>query len=433
MESIINTPKGKGGEVQKDTPAATTSTFGGFNPSTSSATAASQPSTANGSTGGFKPAVSTATSESQASSGGFTPANAGLPKFSPTAGKSGGFLAAFGKQAKRKIQDTDGDYDSDEGEEEWDKKYQEKQAAKRAKLMEESAGTKFVFNAAAAKPSTAASVFSISATPSEASDNEADDDKADAEKAQGFGDNTWKPKTPIKFGASTSGAESTTPAAPPPTFGNLFGSAPATGSSSLLNVPDAAKPSITFNFSSHPASSTGTSRASTPGVTTDGENSTAGNEDDDESQSGEPQVEDQAGLQPKELEDDDVLFSCPTATAKKIKTKKDPDAPGGQTRGWHVAGIGPIYVLKNRTTGVARILQKVPPMGTVKMNFPMLPKMNYDVGGKRGQMVQGAFYDHIDEPKNPKIAQYALDVGQEYAEELAKVLNENKPKDGDAE
>ena len=68
------------------------------------------------------------------------------------------------------------------------------------------------------------------------------------------------------------------------------------------------------------------------------------------------------------------------------------------------------------------------PMAQVQRQNPQ-----EQLSGKRKQMVMGAFYDHIDEPKNPKIAQYALDVGEEYAEELAKVLNENKPGDGDAE
>ena len=404
------------------------------------------------STGGFQPTTSTST--------GFTPANAGPPTVSPTALKSGNWLSAFGKKAsaeeekekkKRKLEDYDSD---EETEDEWKKRDEEAQAAKRAKLMQEAQkGSGFVFNAAAAKTSgEAAKTFRLSQTPSEASDNELDDDKADAEKAQGSGDNTWKPNTPLKFGASTIGKETTTPKAPPPTLGNLFGSTPTTGatnvfsstpatgntnlfgstpangSSSFLNVPGANKPTLNFNFASNPASSVATSRASTPGVTTDGEGSTAGEGDEDDGQPSEPQVEDQTGLRPEETANEDVLITCPNTTARKIRTKKDPEAPGGQSRGWATVGCGPLYVLKNKDTGKTRVLLKVPPYGNAKMNFPVMQKMNYEVSGKKGSMVQGAFFDHIDEPNQPKVAVYLLDVGKDNAAELTKLLNENRPK-----
>lgn len=421
IESIINTPKAQGSSEQ---PAASSFSASGFKPFVSATSTTDMGSQPPKSSSGFKPAVP-------------PPTASGLPKFSPTAGKAGGFLAAFGKAAsseaeKAKRKRMDEDYDSDEEtEEEWKKKDEQSQAAKRAKLVNDGKkASGFMFNAAAAKTTgVAASMFGhMSQTPSEASDNEIEDDKADAEKAQGTGDNTWKLKTPIKFGASTAAKESTTPAAPPPSFGNLFGATPATGGSSLLNVPGATKPSINFNFASNPASSTGTSRASTPGVTTDGENSTAGNDDDDnDSQSGEPQVEDQTGLRPEESEAEDVLFNCSTATAKKVKYKKDPDAPTGQTRVWTVVGVGHLYVLKNKDTGKVRVLLKVPPYGTAKVNFPPMAKMNYDVTGKKGQMVQGAFLDHIDQPKAPGMGIYALDVGVDKAPELARILNANRP------
>ena len=320
-------------------------------------------------------------------------------------------------------------------------------------------GSGFAFNAAVVKTSGAAArAFShMSQTPSEASDNELDDDKADAEKAQGAGDNTWKPNTPLKFGASTTGRETTTPVAPPPSLGNLFGTTPATGgsslfnftpgtgstnlfgstpangSSSLLNVPGGNKPTINFNFASNPASSVATSRATTPGVTTDGEGSTAGDNDEDDAQSNEPQVEDQTGLRPEETANETLLFTSHNVTAKKVKTKKDPDAPGGQSRAWATVGCGPLYVLKNSDTGKTRVLLKVPPYGNAKMNFPLMDKMRYEISGKKKNLVQGAFMDHIDEPNTPKVAMYVLDVGAEAAGELLQVLNENRPKSAEIE
>jgi hypothetical protein len=442
FESVINNKPADKAKSAPEQQGTSNSSIGGFKPSVSTS-----------STSGFQPTTSTSTS--------FTPANAGPPTVSPTALKSGNWLSAFGKKAsaeeekekkKRKLEDYDSD---EETEDEWKKRDEEAQASKRKKIMEEGQkASGFVFNASAGKTSgLAASTFShMSQTPSEASDNELDDDKADAEKAQGTGDNTWKPNTPLKFGGSMTGKETTTPAAPPPSLGNLFGSTPSTGgtslfnftpatgstnlfgstpangSSSLLSVPGANKPSMNFNFASNPASSVATSRATTPGVTTDGEGSTAGDNDDDEGQPSEPQVEDQTGLRPEETANESLLFTSPSATARKIKTKKDPDAPGGQSRGWATVGCGPLYVLKNTDTGKTRVLLKVPPYGNAKMNFPLMERMRYEVGGKKGQMVQGAFVDHIDEPNHVKVAMYALDVGADVAPELAKVLNENRPK-----
>ena len=413
-------------------PGASTSSTGVFKPSTATTTTTGgfTPSASTSTTGGFKPTA--------ASSTGFTPANGGPPQVSPTTLKSGGFLSAFGKKAnaeeekekkKRKLEDYDSD---EETEEEWAARDEEEQKTKRQKIAEESKKVSgFVFNATAVKKTgSAASVFShLSQSASEASDNETDDgnadDKAEPEKAQGPGDNTWNMKTPIKFGASTSGKESTTPAAPPPTF-NLFGATPATSTTGFLNVPSATKPSIGFNFLSNAGSSAGTSRASTPGITTDGEGSTAGDGDEDETQPSEPQVEDQTGLRPEETEKEDVVFSCASATAKKIKTKKDENAPTGSSKGWVTVAIGPLYVLKNKETGRARVLLKVPPYGNAKMNFPLIPKMNYTVTGKKANMVQGAFVDHIDE-KEPKVAPYLLEVSAKEAKDLADALNESRP------
>ena len=417
--------------TSSEQPGAAISSIGGFKPSTAAPTTTGgfTPSASTSTAGGFKPVNATST--------GFTPTNGGPPKVSRTALKSGTFLSAFGKKAnaeaeeqkkKRKLDDYDSD---EETEEEWAKRDEEEQKAKRQKIAEESKkASGFVFNAAAAKKSgQAVNVFGhLSQSASEASDNETDDghadDKAEPEKALGPGDNTWNMKTPIKFGASTSGNETTTPAAPlPPSF-NMFGSTPATSSAGFLGVPSSSttKPSIGFGFLSNPGSSAGTSRASTPGITTDGEGSTAG--DDEDTQPSEPQVEDQTGLRPEEIENEDLLFTC-HATAKKMKTKKDDQAPTGSSKGWATVAIGPLYVLKNKETGRARVLLKVPPYGTAKMNFPVMSKMNYSVAGKRMNMVQGAFVDHIDESV-PKLAAYVLEVGVEEAAVLAEVLNESR-------
>ena len=216
-------------------------------------------------------------------------------------------------------------------------------------------------------------------------------DKAGPEKEQDSGDNTWKPNTPIKFGQSTSaGTESTTPAAPPPSFSNLFGTSntpkPTSDSTGHLNIPGA-KPSIGFNFGGQP-SSLGTSRATTPGVTTDGEGASTAGEDDDQEE--EEQVEDQTGLRPEEKEAEDVLFQIPMAKVMKWADKKDSDS-GEMALGWVDKGKGPLYILKHKETGKARILLKVPPYGNAKMNFAPLKDTRYEIFGQGGEDGAGDF------------------------------------------
>ena len=261
-------------------------------------------------------------------------------------------------------------------------------------------------------------------------------DKTDVEKEQGSGDNTWKPNTPIKFG-DISGTESTTPAAPPPSenkhlFSNLFGSKPSssTDSTGHLSVPGA-KPAIGFNFGGQPAS-LGTSRATTPGITTDGEGaSTAGEGDNDdehqqqEEKQEEKQVEDSTGLRPSELEHEDLLFSVPVCKAMKTDDKKNPDT-GEMEQGWVDKGKGPLYILTHKDTGNVRVILKVSPFGRAVMNFGVVAGAKYEVVGT-GKYVQAFFVDHINvrEGQRPKIGMWLLQVKDpEDAKDMARVMME---------
>lgn len=256
---------------------------------------------------------------------------------------------------------------------------------------------------------------------------------ADVEKqTQGTGDKSWNPNTPIKFGAGASKENaSTTPAAPPPSFGNLFGpktQAPSSNGPALLNVPGA-KPAMGFAFGAQPASASG-SRATTPGVTTDGEGtgaSTAGegdNEPSDNPPAEEAQVEDMTGLSAEEMKDETLLCSVAKSKSSKWDDKKDDE--GGMGKTWVDRGRGPLYLLKNNDTGKVRILQKVPPYGAAKMNFPLLKGGGYKIEGKTGKQVTGSFYDHLAE--KPGLGKFLIAVGKkEDAEEIVRVLTENVP------
>jgi hypothetical protein len=401
--------------------------------------------------------------------------------FGAPAATSGGFLAAFGKKAnaeeekqknKRKAEDYDSD---DETEEQWEKRDKEEQAAKRKKIEDAAKGASgFVLGGdqqpakapetplgagnlfSKAPPATAPSKSSLfsqtpageqptnnmfgSKTPAATSSANIFGAFKAAEKpattnvnnTQDEGDNTWKPNTPIKFGSSTTtNQESTTPAAPPPKFGNLFGpasQASAIGSKpGLLNVP-ATKASIGFNFGGQPGS-LGTSRATTPGVTTDGEGaSTAGEGEDEEATQNDPQLEDQTALLPEEKEKEELLFSVAVAKASKWDEKKDAET-GNVANGWVEKGKGPLYILKNKETGVTRVLLKIKPLGKAAMNFAVLPGMEYIVL-KGGKFVQGTFVDHMAYRDPGKPSRWLMQVGKkEDADEIARVLMEARPQE----
>ncbi|KAK3710422.1 hypothetical protein LTR37_010265 [Vermiconidia calcicola] len=250
----------------------------------------------------------------------------------------------------------------------------------------------------------------------------------DSEKDKQANDNTWKTNTPIKFGAGyTTGTESTTPAAPPPKFGNLFGPTSSAGSAGQLNVPGA-KPTIGFNFGAQFASSAGTSRATTPGVTTDGEGaSTAGEGDGDEDTTqNEPQAKDQTGLQDEESKHEDLLFTV-RAKAMKYEDKKDAET-GGTSKGWLEKGRGPLYLLKHRETGKVRVLLKIEPLGRLGMNFSVI-NSDYRTTGTNGTIVQGLFVDQIARTNETAPSRWMVFVKERAsAEKIVEILDENKPK-----
>ncbi|KAK5171166.1 uncharacterized protein LTR77_004310 [Saxophila tyrrhenica] len=405
------------------------------------------------------------------SSSGFAPSNAsttapaGMPTFTaPTT--SGGFLSAFGKKAsaeeekakkKRKAEDYDSD---DETEEQWEARDREEQAAKRKKIEEAAKGAsgfmlpgssrtssepetpmgagKGLFDRVEqAPPATAPSKPSMfaSQTPAEKSTsnmfgsktpaatsssnmfgNVSKENAGDAEKDK---DATWKPNTPIKFGGSnTTDTGSTTPAAPPPKFGNLFGSAAPSSSTNHLNIPGS-KPSLGFNFGNAQQSA---SRATTPGVTTDGEGASTAGEEEDAAPT-EPQLEDQTALLEEEKEKEDLLFSIPIAKASKWDEKSDAES-GEITNGWVEKGKGPIYVLKNKETGKVRVLLKIKPLGKAAMNFEVLKGADYAVQGASGKFVRGPFVDHLAFSNAGKPTSWMVQVGKkEDAEGLAGVLD----------
>ncbi|WPH03265.1 Hypothetical protein R9X50_00614200 [Acrodontium crateriforme] len=355
-------------------------------------------------------------------------------------------LSAFAKKAKaieeqERKKRKDEDYDSDDDEAEWeakDKAAQEEKARKIREAAQQAPG--FVFNPPAGvksttsifaqtpqkSASTSSNLFS-NKTPSsnifsqiKTTDSEGSADKTEAEKEQGTGDHTWKPNTPIKFGSSMAGQGSTTPAAPPPAnpFGGLFGSKTMTPGGATDKGKLGLTSKVGFNFGPATNSSLATSRATTPGFTTDGEASTAGDDESEEAadQAKETQIEDMTALLPEEKEGNEVVFEAEICKVSKFDEKKTED---GMVPAWIEKGRGPLYVLKNKATGSVRVLVKVPPLGRLAMNFTPIKDATYKVSNKK--CVFGAFVDHL--AKQSKVSSWTIMLREpKLAEELAQIL-----------
>jgi hypothetical protein len=405
-----------------------TSTFGGFKPSTSSLfTPAKATPTANGSTASNslfapKPAADTEKEKPKAA-GGFMPTFA-----APPAGGSS-FLSSFGQNASKEQDDAlrkamDEDFDSDEDPVEWKKQYEEKQAEKR-KAIEEAAKSGGGFSMKG---------FAPSSTSSEQKKPESAATEASKE------DNTWKQGTPIKFGANAS-----TPVAPltaPPKSSGMFGSntggsnlfantgsqtpQPSSGSSLLSQTkPTQSNGSSLFSFGKTAESSStfgSTPKPAESAQPTTSENNNGDAAEGDEDAANEPQVEDAAALQPAEKEESDVLYHIEKAKSYKFETKPNADKPE-----WSYKALGPVWLLRNKSTGKTRLLQKVAPLGKAGMNFNLLKSAT--MYAQQGKKVTASFVDHINEKEPKKPSQWFVQCGKEEdAKELARLMKEEAGK-----
>ncbi|KAF2215645.1 hypothetical protein CERZMDRAFT_116519 [Cercospora zeae-maydis SCOH1-5] len=393
-ESASNTAKLFASTLDKPTAAdsAKSQSSSGFSPATKSlfSTSTSTPTTTPA-TSGFKPTFGNAAATATASTGGFKP-------IMPAASAGNSFLSSFGALAKKQEDEDrqkrkDNDYDSDEEtEEQWAKRDQAEQEEKRRKFEE----------AAKKAPS-----FLIGASTPKAATAEA------AEKAQGSGDKTWKPESPLKFTT----ASTATPAAAPPKFGNLFGSAStANDAGSKLSAP---------------ATSLDASRATTPGTTTDGEAATTTNGNKAAADDGEPSdepIQPQASdeinnLQPAEREANDVLLEVEDVRTSKME--KDEDS-GKQT--WKPKTRGRFFILKDKNTGKIRMLSRTGAGRTVLNHFAN-KEATFKVHPKKATMIVASmFVDHLyTNPPGPGQWMFST-PDQDDAAKIAQILTDGTSK-----
>lgn len=245
-------------------------------------------------------------------------------------------------------------------------------------------------------------------------------------------DQTWKPNSPIKFGPPTVNVTAATPTKQATPFANLFGNSgsseppssaggspkPTSGLFAGLNT---SKPSITggvgFNFGSGLSTTTSslfpsaavsatTSRATSPGGTTDGDSAAEADPDTEHHE----QINLTAGG-PGE-EDEEVLHEV---RAKALQWSSTGDTP------WQTKGVGPLRVLKHKETGATRILLRADPRGTIVLNKSLLAGVKYEVTEKTIK------FPAAGEP-GKGLETWLLQLKTPaFAQDLGKVMEENKP------
>lgn len=267
------------------------------------------------------------------------------------------------------------------------------------------------------------------------------------------GDKTFKHDSPIKFSGSTAPSFNVTPASPsggasdskPTTFG-LFGSPNVSGINPAITAPSTtpAKAStggistdVGFSFGTPPTTKPTSSflSASTPGSTSafpSGFNSpfpsrattpfsadeTSGKEsatekdksNDDDAGPSDAQVL-LTDLTEEEKRDNDVLFEC--EKAKAMEHNRVDGTP------WENKGVGPLRMLRNKSTGVVSILMRLIPSGNIITNSRLLGKFTPVVDKTTVRIVI---------PRDAKPVSWVMRFKTpEIASEFAKAYNDNKP------
>ncbi|KAG4436362.1 hypothetical protein IFR05_008152 [Cadophora sp. M221] len=261
-------------------------------------------------------------------------------------------------------------------------------------------------------------------------------------------DKTWKPDSPIRFGGAantaTSGSAPTvsiTAATPTKTgsssnlfggptsapasnlfgskdskstsssapFSNLFGNSNNTKGPSSTNVGFGfGAPSISSSLFPSAVVSANTSRATSPGATTDADSGVDGDHD--------AEVQEQINLTaggPGE-EDEEVLHEV------RAKARMFGTIAGEDVNQWITKGVGPLRVLQNKDTKAVRILLRADPVGTIVLNKALLSEVKYESAAKTLKILANA-----DDGKG--LETWLLQVKtDEAAKELADILEKNK-------
>ncbi|PQE25599.1 hypothetical protein CJF30_00000321 [Rutstroemia sp. NJR-2017a BBW] len=225
------------------------------------------------------------------------------------------------------------------------------------------------------------------------------------------GDKTWKPDSPIKFSTGAPSVSVTESTPLPKPFAGLFGS---TSGATLGSSAAPATVGFQFGGASNASSlfpsaapSAGTSRATSPGGTTDADSAAETEEM--------PKMEqvDLTKAGPGE-ENEDAVHEV---RAKALKfVPKSGDVP----QRWDTKGLGPLRVLKHKTTNVTRILMRQDPSGVIVLNKSLIPSFTYEAAGKTMKVLAAS---DVGEGLETWVLQFKDHAA---AEALAKFLESNK-------
>ncbi|KAH6652943.1 hypothetical protein BKA67DRAFT_659596 [Truncatella angustata] len=80
-------------------------------------------------------------------------------------------------------------------------------------------------------------------------------------------------------------------------------------------------------------------------------------------------------------EDEDVVFDVRAKAMRYVTVDPGEDSPASKSP-WQTRGIGPLRLLKHKTTGAVRILLRAEPSGNVAMNKALLPNVAYKADKK---------------------------------------------------
>lgn len=252
-------------------------------------------------------------------------------------------------------------------------------------------------------------------------------------------DNTWKAHSPIKFGGSNA-PPSVNITAASPSKNNTNGANPFTGlfgaiSENKNNSPSslganpadvgfgfggppksAASPLLSAqNLSAAPSilSSANTSRATSPGGTD--ADSTAGEPDEAQHDEQLSLIDNRAGE-----EEEDLLFEIRSKASEMVPDPKW-DKSGPAPKVWTSRGVGPLRVLKHKTTGKVRLLLRHDPGARIVLNCHALKNIDYKVASGNSTVM---FMVPVEAGK---LQSWGLKVKtMTQAEELAKIINDNK-------
>ncbi|KAK7744467.1 hypothetical protein SLS53_003351 [Cytospora paraplurivora] len=230
------------------------------------------------------------------------------------------------------------------------------------------------------------------------------------------------------FGANSQPANNTpapifgfgaTPSQQPASSNNMFSSQPANAAQGIFASSLAPPQGMSTGTTTTPA--TGTPEPEAAASKKDNASEQTADED------GKPQEQISLTDGGPGEEDEAVVHEVRAKALRLVPSKADDDDKAGSkdkkgASNWKTEGLGPLRVLKHKTTGVVRILLRAEPRGNIAMNKVVLPEFDYKVD-------KGAKWVKVpcarDDGKG--LETWMLQVKtNEFAVKLAGTLEENK-------